>query len=354
MSTSFSRRKFLGAASGLGLGALLPVKIAFPAIRTSKTVRGPKGKGPMIFCSRGEDWGAKVTKPGFDLLAGDGKLMDAVEKSANVTELDPSDMSVGYGGIPNEECVVQLDSSVMYGPTHNCGSVASLEGIKTPCSVARLVMERTDHIMLVGPGAQKFAVMHGFEVENLLTDRARKVWLRWKENLSDKDDWFPPQEGMETNGKRVTGTINVFGRDEKGDIAGITTTSGLGFKIPGRIGDSPIIGAGLYLDNEVGAAGATGRGEEVIRTCGSYLVVEEMRRGKSPDEACKVACERIVEINKRSGVPIDFNDKFVAMNKAGEIGCYSIIGRKDRPPYVAWMDSDGFHTYAGGFLIERE
>lgn len=354
MSTSFSRRKFLGAASGLGLGAMLPVKIAFPAIHTSKTTRGPKGKGPMIVCSRGERWGPKVTKPGYDLLTGEGALMDAVEKSANVTELDPEDSSVGYGGIPNEECVVQLDSCVMYGPTHNCGSVASIEGVKTPCSVARLVMERTDHIMLVGPGAQKFAVRHGFKVENLLTDRARKIWLRWRENLSEKDDWFPPQEGVETNGKRTTGTINVFGKDEKGDLAGITTTSGLGFKIDGRIGDSPIIGAGLYVDNEVGAAGATGRGEEVIRTCGSFLVVEEMRRGKSPNDACKAACERIVEINKRNGAPINFSDKFVAMNKDGEIGCYSILGRKDRPPSVAWMDSEGFHTLAGGILIERK
>ena len=353
MSASFSRRKFLGAASGLSLGALLPAKLAFPAIHTSKTARGPKGKGPMIVCSRGERWGPKVTQPGFDILSKSGKLMDAVEKSANVTELDPEDMSVGYGGIPNEECVVQLDSSIMYGPTHNCGSVASLEGIKTPCSVARLVMERTDHIMLVGPGAQRFAVMLGFQIENLLTDKARQVWLRWKENVSDKDDWLAPQEGVEKNGKRVTGTINVFGKDDQADIAGITTTSGLGFKIPGRVGDSPIIGAGLYLDNEVGAAGATGRGEEVIRTCGSFLVVEEMRRGKSPDEACKIACERIVAINKRAGVEVDFNDKYVAMNKDGEVGCYAIMGSKKNPPYVCWMDSDGFHTHAGGFLIDQ-
>jgi N4-(beta-N-acetylglucosaminyl)-L-asparaginase len=308
----------------------------------------------MIVCSRGERWGEKVAKPGYDILAKNGSLLDAVEKSAKVTELDPEDMSVGYGGIPNEDGVVQLDSSIMDGPTHNCGSVASLEGIKTPCSVARLVMERTDHIMLVGPGAQKFAIMHGFPVENLLTERARKIWLRWKENLSEKDDWFPPQEGVESDGKRVTGTINVFGLDGKGNVAGITTTSGLGFKIPGRIGDSPIIGAGLYVDNEVGAAGATGRGEEVIRTCGSFLVIEEMRRGTSPNDSCKAACERIVEINERNAVPIDFNDKSVAVSKDGEVGCYSILGRKDRPPYIAWMDSDGFHTYAGGFLIERK
>lgn len=354
MSEKLSRRHFVSILSGLGLGAFLPVKVGFPAVITNRSLRGPKGKGPMIVCSRGEDWGRKVNQPGFDIFAANGTLLDAVEKSANITELDPEDTSVGYGGIPNEEGVVQLDASVMYGPTHNCGSVAALEGIKTPASVARRVMERTDHMLLVGHHAQRFAIMHGFKVENLLTEKARLIWLRWKENLSDQDDWLPAPEGVDYNKGRPTGTINVFGLDEKGDLAGITTTSGLGFKIPGRVGDSPIIGAGLYVDNEVGAAGATGRGEEVIRTCGSFFVVEEMRRGKSPTEACKAACERIVAINKRNGVEIDFNDKFIAMNKNGEVGCYSILGRKNAPPYVAWRDASGHHTYAGGFLFERE
>ncbi len=356
MNSSMNRRKFLGTLSGLSLGSLLPAKLAFPAIRTSRTLRSPVAKGPMILCSRGEKWGPKVTQPGYDVLASGGPVLDAVEKGANVVELDPEDLSVGYGGLPNEEGVVQLDASVMFGPTHNCGSVGALEGIKTPCSVARLVMERTDHMMLVGAGAQKFAVAHGFKVENLLTEKARLVWLKWKENLSDKDDWFPAPEGVDYNKKtkRITGTINVLAMDAKGDIAGITTTSGLAFKIPGRVGDSPIIGAGLYLDNDVGAAGATGRGEEVIRTCGSFYVVQLMREGKSPMEACKMACERIVEINKRNGVPIDFNDKFVAFNKKGEVGCYSILGSKDKGPTVSWMDETGFHTIRGGYLFERK
>ena len=154
----------------------------------------------------------------------------------------------------------------MNGPDHNCGSVACLEGIKTPCSVARLVMERTDHIHLVGKGAQDFARMHGFKVENLLTESTRKIWVKWKENLSDKDDYFPPADGN-YDSDRSTGTINVLGVNNNGDVAGITTTSGLAWKIPGRVGDSPIIGAGLYVDNEVGAVGATGRGEEMIRSC---------------------------------------------------------------------------------------
>ncbi len=354
MGTSFSRRKFFGALSGVGAGAFLGSKIAFPAIRTSKMQSGPMAKGPLILCSRGEKWGPKVTEPGHKILAGKNALLDAVEKSAQVTELDPEDTSVGYGGIPNEDCVVQLDSSIMYGPTHNCGSVASLEGIKTPCSVARLVMERTDHIMLVGPGAQKFALYHGFKIENLLTEKARLRWLRWKENASERDDWLPPANEEEYQLKRPTGTINVLGIDGDRNVAGITTTSGLGFKIPGRIGDSPIIGAGLYVDNEVGAAGATGRGEEVIRTCASYLVVEEMRRGKSPTDACKAACERIVAINKRNGVPINFNDKFVAVNKKGEVGAYQILGNDEWQPTVAWMDDDGFHAHKGGYLIKTE
>ena len=219
-----------------------------------------KKNNPINLCSRGERWGKKVLKPGWNILKKNGLLLDAIEKSANVTELDPEDTSVGNGGLPNEQGVVQLDASIMNGPDHNCGSVACLEGIKTPCSVARLVMERTDHIHLVGKGAQDFAKMHGFKVEDLLTDSTRKIWLKWKENLSDQDEYFPPADGnydMERN----TGTINVLGIDSNGDVAGITTTSGLAWKIPGRIGDSPIIGAGLYVDIEVGAIGATGRGE---------------------------------------------------------------------------------------------
>ena len=172
---------------------------------------------------------------------------------------DRRDTSVGYGGLPNEDGVVQLDASIMYGPNHNCGSVAALEGIKTPSSVARLVMERTDHIHLVAEGAQNFARMHGFKIENLLTESTRKIWVKWKENLSDKDDYFPP-DGGNYDRERTTGTINILAVDKNSDIAGITTTSGLAWKIPGRVGDSPIIGAGLYLDNKVGAVAATVRG----------------------------------------------------------------------------------------------
>ena len=305
---------------------------------------------PIILCSRGEQWGRKVLKPGWDILRKNGTLLDAIEKSANVTELDPNDTSVGYGGLPNEDGVVQLDAQIMNGPDHNCGSVACLEGIKTPCSVARLVMERTDHIHLVGKGAQDFARMHGFKVENLLTESTRKIWVEWKENLSDKDDYFPPTDGN-YNHDRTTGTINVLGVNKNGDVAGITTTSGLAWKIPGRVGDSPIIGAGLYVDNEVGAVGATGRGEEMIRSCGSFLGVEYMRNGMSPQEACEAVCKRIIDIN---GGPskVDFNDKIVALSKDGEVGCAAIQGRKGGEPTVATWSKKGFKATKGTYLIE--
>ncbi len=338
------RRKFIKILSALG--------ISIPAMKSEllgKTSTAKKDN-PIILCSRGEQWGRKVLKPGWDILRKNGKLLDAIEKSANVTELDPNDTSVGYGGLPNEDGVVQLDAQIMNGPDHNCGSVACLEGIKTPCSVARLVMERTDHIHLVGKGAQDFARMHGFKVENLLTESTRKIWVEWKENLSDKDDYFPPADGN-YNHDRTTGTINVLGVNKNGDVAGITTTSGLAWKIPGRVGDSPIIGAGLYVDNEVGAVGATGRGEEMIRSCGSFLGVEYMRNGMSPQEACEAVCKRIIDIN---GGPskVDFNDKIVALSKDGEVGCAAIQGRKGGEPTVATWSKKGFKATKGTYLIE--
>ena len=336
-----TRRKFIKNISAIG--ATVP-------LINSLNATANKSKGPVILCSRGEVWGEKVLQPGWDILSGGGKLLDAIEKSANVTELDPDDTSVGYGGLPNEHGIVQLDASIMYGPTHNCGSVAALEGIKTPCSVARLVRERTDHIHIVGKGAQEFARVHGFKIENLLTDRARKIWLRWKENISDRDDWFPTSDGN-YDMERTTGTINVVAIDSKNDVAGITTTSGLAYKIPGRVGDSPIIGAGLYVDNEVGAAGATGRGEEIIRTCGSFFVVEQMRNGKSPQEACEALCKRIIDINGGTK-NINFNDKIVALGKDGSVGCASIKEKKGNEPKLAYWSNDGFNVYKGTYLIE--
>ncbi len=337
-----NRRTFIKKISAIGATA--------PLVTNLKGETSKKDT-PIILCSRGEDWGEQVLKPGWEILSNNGKLLDAVEKSANVTELDPEDTSVGFGGLPNEHGIVQLDASIMYGPNHNCGSVACLEGIKTPSSVARLVMERTDHIHIVGKGAQNFAIAHGFKVENLLTEKARKIWLRWKENISDKDDWFPPKDDNYNN-ERSTGTINVLAVDSNSDVAGITTTSGLAYKIPGRIGDSPIIGAGLYVDNEVGAAGATGRGEEILRTCGSFFVVEQMRNGKTPQEACEALCKKIVDING-GNKNVDFNDKIVALGKDGSVGCASIKEKIGNEPKLAYWSKNGFKVYRGTYLIEE-
>ncbi len=175
---------------------------------------------------------------------------------------------MGYGGLPNEDGVVELDASVMHGPSHKAGAVASLQRIKNPCQVARLVMQRTDHVLLVGEGALRFARSQGFKEENLLTEKSREAWLRWKSNLSDKDNWLKPAESQPATGARATdiipftwGTINCLAATARGDLAGVTSTSGLAWKIPGRVGDSPIIGAGLYVDNAIGAAASTGRGE---------------------------------------------------------------------------------------------
>ena len=338
------RRKFIKSISALGL--------SLPALNSSLLGKPNASikNNPVILCSRGEKWGKKVLRPGWDILRKNGSLLDAIELSANVTELDPEDTSVGYGGLPNMNGVVQLDASIMNGSDHNCGSVACIEGIKTPSSVARLVMERTDHIHLVGKGAQDFALMHGFKIENLLTEKTRKIWVKWRENLSDRDDYLPPLNSNRS-GKRATGTINVLGLNNDGDIAGITTTSGLAWKIPGRIGDSPIIGAGLYVDNEVGAVGATGRGEEMIRSCGSLLGVELMRNGKSPQEACEEVCKRIVDIN---GGPskVNFNDKIVALGKNGDVGCASIREKKGQNPEIATWSKKGFKVTKGTYLIE--
>ena len=346
-----NRRAFIRKLSHFGIGSAF-LQRAFATKTTSDLHQDITGI-PIIICSRGETWGKKVLTPAWDLLKKSENILDAVEAGANVVELDPDDTSVGYGGLPNEDGDVVLDASIMYGPTHNCGAVAAIKYIKTPSSVARLVMERTDHMMLTGEGAYQFARAHGFKKEDLLTEKARLIWLEWKENLSDRDDWLPPADGKYESIKRSTGTINVLGIDANGDVAGITTTSGLFGKIPGRVGDSPIIGAGLYVDNRVGAAGATGRGEEVIRTCGSFYVVEKMLQGMHPMEACKAACQRIVEVN--GGLDKgDYNDKFVAVNKKGEVGCAAIRGRKGRSPFVAYINSTGFTTLEGDVLQMRD
>lgn len=343
---NWTRRTFLGR----GLAGLLTAIAAPRATDAQPSSTVAAARAAVVLCSRGERWGRMVNGPAWRLLAAGGSSLDAVIAGANVVELDPEDTSVGYGGLPNEEGVVQLDASVMSGKLRKSGAVGALERIKTPSSVARLVMERTDHVMLVGEGALRFARAHGFEESNLLTEKSRLRWLKWKENLSPEDDWFPPADGVYRDKTgRPSGTINMLAVDAAGDVAGCTTTSGLAWKIPGRLGDSPIVGAGLYVDNVVGAAGATGRGEEVIKTCGSFAIVEAMRRGATPEEACREALRNIVRWTKEDP---DFDVKYVALRRDGTAACVGMRGRRDAPPEAALQSAAGFRVIRGSFLYE--
>jgi N4-(beta-N-acetylglucosaminyl)-L-asparaginase len=345
---NWTRRSFIGR----GLAGLLAAVTAPRVAQAQSKPALPATRGAVVLCSRGERWGRPVNDSAWRILASGGASLDAVIVGANVVELDPEDTSVGYGGLPNEEGVVQLDASVMSGKLRKSGAVGALERIKTPSSVARLVLERTDHVMIVGEGALRFARAHGFEEANLLTEKSRLIWLKWKENLSPEDDWFPPADGIyRDRAGRPSGTINVLAVDAAGDMAGCTTTSGLAYKIPGRLGDSPIVGAGLYVDNEVGGAGATGRGEEVIKTCGSFAIVEAMRRGTSPEEACREALKRIVRWTREDP---DFDVKYVALRRDGEAACVALRARRDAPPEAALQNAAGFKVIKGSSLYERK
>ncbi len=346
MDKKESRRQFLKKVSGISAAAMtMPLwRVEGNYLTKSHAV---------LLCNRSEYWGKKITKPGWEILEKGGNVLDAVERSVNTAEENGEDLSVGYGSIPNEHGEIQLDASVMDGATHNCGAVAALEHIKTPGSVARKVMERTDHVFLTGKGALHFALMQGFQKENLITDRARSEWLRWKENLNDSDSWLPPKDDLSRN-QLLYGTINVLGVDLNGNVAGMNSTSSQGKKMPGRVGDAPIIGAGLYVDNEVGAAAASGRGEEVIRSCSSFLIIELMRQGMPPQKACEEACLRIIQINdgnekvKQHG----FNVIFCALSKTGQVGCASLRPVMDQKPQISLVDVTGFHVYNGTNIIE--
>ncbi len=241
-----------------------------------------------------------------------GSLLDACIAGVTVVERDPTVNSVGKGGLPNAAGVVQLDACVMDGRSGECGAVASLEDIATAAMVAKAVMEKTRHVLLVGPGAQQFALKHGFKKEQLLTPEARARWQRW-------------QRESKNTAPAGHDTIGLLGVNRRGDVAGVCTTSGLAWKMPGRVGDSPLIGHGLFVDQDVGAAAATGVGEEVIRICGSHTVVEQMRAGKTPQQACEEACRRIIHINlKRRGRKEVPPDAFIAVNKRGQVGAASV------------------------------
>lgn len=355
MKNSISRRRFVNSTLGAGAGMIL-----VPSSSVMRSHSKSISNRPLIITSHSNETGKNAMNAGWEILSKGGSAVDAVEKAANVIEVDPEDTTVGYGGLPNENGIVQLDSSFMDGKTYSAGAVACLENIKNPSSVAKLVMQHTDHVLLVGKGALDFAKAWGFQEENLLTEKARKIWLRWKEEMSPNDDWGAPEHLQNIMKKESYwrdfpgiehhyGTTNVLAIDSNGDIAGCTTTSGLSFKLNGRVGDSPIIGAGLYVDNEVGAAGATGRGEDVIKSCASYYIVMRMKEGRTPQQACEDALLMIVERYKKVNPDFYPTEKFVAINKYGEAGCATMKG--SRKPLMSVNSPAGYTRYEGTIMF---
>ena len=302
-----------------------------------------KGKRPVIISSAN---GVNALAKGMAVLQKGGDTLDAVIAAVTVVEDDPKDTSVGYGGLPNEEGEVELDASVMHGPTRRAGSVASVRKIKNVAQLAKVVMERTNHVMLVGDGARRFAVAEGFPEMNLLTEESRLAWLAWKASSSlnwrpgiDSPEWKEHMAALLDSPEKLalqpwiesvllhppTGTIPCMAVDVKGDLSATTTTSGLAWKIPGRVGDSPIIGAGCCVDNEVGAAGSTGKGEENIKISGGHTIIEMMRQGKSPTDACLEALSRIARNYKNDKKKLKtFHIFFYALNKDGVHGAASL------------------------------
>jgi len=323
VSDSLSRRDFL-ASTAAGVAATGVLDIPFPMRPPRPLPPRSRWAGKPVAVSSTN--GLRAVQKAFDLLMQGADTLDAVIEGVKIQELDPNDDSVGYGGLPNAAGVVQLDASCMHGPTKRAGAVGALEGIKTPSEVAKLVLKYTNHIFLVGEGAKQFALQYGFKEADLLTEHAREVWLHWRANLSPTDDYrdVPETENMTV---RPTGTINCNAVTPQGDISSVTTTSGLAFKIPGRVGDSPIIGAGQYTDNDVGAAGSTGLGEANIKVCGGFLTVEFMRRGMKPTDACLETLKRVTQTTEprlldERGRP-KFDLTFYAVNKRGEFGAAS-------------------------------
>jgi N4-(beta-N-acetylglucosaminyl)-L-asparaginase len=315
------------------------------APQPASSFAGDAHRGPCVIASGN---GLRCVDRGMELLREGYDPADCVVQGVRIIEDDPSDQSVGYGGLPNEEGVVELDASVMHGPTHKSGAVASIRNIKNPAMVALLVLRRTNHCLLVGDGALRFARQMGFPEENLLTEDSRRAWLKWKANAGTTDFWLDDDQRDPAAGKvwtddgparlslidpsavmHLTGTVHCSAVTSAGDIASCTTTSGLSWKIPGRVGDSPIIGAGNYCDNAVGAAGCTGRGESAIVNLSAYTMVMLMERGMTPREACLEAAKRMADRTKEKrlrgpdGRP-NFNVSFYAVRKDGAYGGASL------------------------------
>lgn len=308
----YNRRKFLQAATALGLAGLIPSRLK--AINSESFSNNQAPESGHVFLST---WslGIPANLKSAETIENGGSILDAVEQGVMIPEADPKVQSVGYGGLPDRDGFVTLDSCIM-GPDGNAGSVCFLQDIMHPVSVARKVMENSPHVMLSGKGALKFALENGFERKNLLTEASEKAW----KELIRKNN-YEPEPNWEEKYNKYHDTIGLVGVDKNGDMAGACTTSGLYGKIHGRVGDSPIIGAGLFVDNEVGAAAATGMGELVMKTLGSFLVVEFMRNGLSPQQACEKAVKRIL---KKLPADKKFQVGFIALAKNGSVGAYSI------------------------------
>jgi N4-(beta-N-acetylglucosaminyl)-L-asparaginase len=337
MRKKLNRREFVqSTAAGLAAATARPVFAQAPS------VIAPRSPRPVVISAangnRAKNGGAVTcVQKAFTMMTAGADVLDALIAGVNIVELDPEDTSVGYGGLPNADGVVQLDSCCMHGPKKRAGGVAALEGVRTPSNVAQLVMDQTDHHLLVGKGAQDFARSMGFTIEaDLNTEKSRSQWLEWKRRI-DPEHYLDPKKRAEAwyeAGRQMVreglidpdhfwGTINCNGLNGKGELCGVTTTSGLAWKIPGRVGDSPILGAGLYVDGEIGAAGSTGRGEANLYHLCSFLIVEEMRRGASPKDAGVSALRRVAKnttekrlLNPR-GFP-NFGLNFYVLNAKGE------------------------------------
>ncbi len=362
----WSRRQFFltSLASGAAASTANLLGIVAPANATPVKAAAPlapaaQGTKPLIISSAN---GLHALDKGMAILKQGGDTLDAVIAAVTVVEDDPNDTSVGYGGLPNEDGVVELDASCMHGPTMRAGSVASVRNIKNVARLAKTVMENTNHVMIVGDGARRYAVDEGFEEINLLTDKSRKIWLAWKASSSmnwrpgiDSPEWkehmtklFDGDEKEIAFAEHViahppTGTIPCMAINEKGDISATTTTSGLAWKIAGRVGDSPIIGAGCCVDNEVGAAGSTGKGEENIKISGGHTIIEQMRQGKSPKDACLEALSRIAHNYKGDKKKLStFHIFFYAINKDGVHGAASLWKNTyDRSKHSTYAVHDG-------------
>ena len=350
-----------------------------------------RSRSVVISSANRNSGGVNCCAKALEVIRAGGDTLDAVIAGVNIVELDPRDPTVGYGGLPNEDGVVELDASCVHGPTRRMGSVGALQNIKTPSKVAKLVMEQTDHMMLVGAGALRFAKAMGFPEENLLTEEARIAWLAWKKSLREPDghnNWgpgldAPPAEQQKDRKGAVLrelremfphtdetvfeqaweyavhptrGTINCIGLNEKGEMSAVTTTSGLAWKLAGRLGDSPIIGGGLWLDQEVGGAGSTGRGEENLRVCGAATIVENMRHGMTPKEAALDALKRVSHNfgdDRKRMQAIDLN--FYVLRKDGEYCGASLWShRAGRPVQFAVAAGDReSHMENSVYLYER-